>query len=64
MPRVFLITGCSTGFGNFYVQEVLDQGDYVVATARVSPLFPPRTLVHVGKTREQDSCLLVVVVLP
>lgn len=34
MPRVFLITGCSTGFGKEYVQEVIDQGDYVVATAR------------------------------
>lgn len=34
MPRVFLITGTSTGFGNDYVQEVLDQGDYCVATAR------------------------------
>lgn len=34
MPRVFLITGTSTGFGNYYVQEVIDQGDYVVATAR------------------------------
>lgn len=34
MPRVFLITGCSTGFGKDYVQEVLDRGDYCVATAR------------------------------
>lgn len=34
MPRVFLITGCSSGFGKEYVQEVLDHGDYVVATAR------------------------------
>ena len=34
MPRVFLITGCSTGFGADYVQEVLDKGDYAVATAR------------------------------
>lgn len=34
MPRVFLITGTSTGFGNDYVQEVLDKGDYCVATAR------------------------------
>lgn len=34
MPRVFLITGCSTGFGNFLVQEVLDKGDICVATAR------------------------------
>lgn len=34
MPRVFLITGTSTGFGNEYAQEVLNKGDYVVATAR------------------------------
>jgi NAD(P)-dependent dehydrogenase (short-subunit alcohol dehydrogenase family) len=34
MPRVFLITGTSTGFGKDYAQEVLDQGDHVVATAR------------------------------
>ena len=34
MPRVFLITGTSSGFGNDYVQEVLDKGDIVVATAR------------------------------
>ncbi|KIX00362.1 uncharacterized protein Z518_10501 [Rhinocladiella mackenziei CBS 650.93] len=34
MPRIFLITGTSTGFGRFYVQEALDRGDIVVATAR------------------------------
>jgi NAD(P)-dependent dehydrogenase (short-subunit alcohol dehydrogenase family) len=34
MPRVFLITGTSTGFGRDYVQQVLDNGDYVIATAR------------------------------
>jgi NAD(P)-dependent dehydrogenase (short-subunit alcohol dehydrogenase family) len=34
MPRVFFITGTSTGFGNFLVQEVLDKGDIAVATAR------------------------------
>lgn len=34
MPRAFLITGTSTGFGNNLVQEVLDRGDYVIATAR------------------------------
>lgn len=33
-PRVFLVTGCSTGFGNDLVQEILNEGDYVVATAR------------------------------
>lgn len=34
MPRVFLITGCSTGFGYHLVQEVIDKGDIAVATAR------------------------------
>ena len=34
MPRVFLITGTSTGFGADYVNHVLSEGDYVVATAR------------------------------
>ncbi|KAI0176896.1 hypothetical protein BJ166DRAFT_10191 [Pestalotiopsis sp. NC0098] len=32
--RVFFITGCSTGFGAELVQEVIDQGDICVATAR------------------------------
>jgi len=35
-PRIFLITGTSTGFGNEYVKYVLAQGDKVVATARNS----------------------------
>ncbi|KAF1976687.1 NAD(P)-binding protein [Bimuria novae-zelandiae CBS 107.79] len=35
-PRVFLITGCSTGFGNELVKVVLSKGDYAVATARNS----------------------------
>jgi NAD(P)-dependent dehydrogenase (short-subunit alcohol dehydrogenase family) len=34
MPRVFFITGTSTGFGNHLVQEVIDHGDIAVATAR------------------------------
>jgi NAD(P)-dependent dehydrogenase (short-subunit alcohol dehydrogenase family) len=34
MGKVFLITGCSTGFGKNYVEEVLANGDTVVATAR------------------------------
>ena len=34
MPRVFLITGTSTGFGAHLVQEVIDRGDIAVATAR------------------------------
>jgi NAD(P)-dependent dehydrogenase (short-subunit alcohol dehydrogenase family) len=47
MPRVFLITGTSTGFGKYYAQEVLDQGDYVVATAR-----DPSQLEFKGTTAE------------
>lgn len=34
MPRVFFITGCSTGFGKYLAEEVLDKGDICVATAR------------------------------
>lgn len=34
MPKVFLITGTSTGFGHDLVQEVLDRGDVAIATAR------------------------------
>ena len=33
-PKVFLITGTSTGFGYEYVKEVLAKGDIAVATAR------------------------------
>jgi NAD(P)-dependent dehydrogenase (short-subunit alcohol dehydrogenase family) len=35
-PRVFLITGTSTGFGEELVKVVLQNGDFVVATARKS----------------------------
>lgn len=35
-PRVFLITGTSTGFGEELVKVVLKNGDFVVATARNS----------------------------
>ena len=35
-PRVFLITGTSTGFGAELVKVVLKNGDHVVATARNS----------------------------
>ncbi|KAF1924924.1 NAD(P)-binding protein [Didymella exigua CBS 183.55] len=35
-PRVFLITGTSTGFGEELVKIVLKNGDYAVATARNS----------------------------
>ena len=34
MPRIFLVTGTSTGFGLHLVQEILDRGDIAIATAR------------------------------
>ncbi|KAK2625443.1 hypothetical protein QTJ16_004755 [Diplocarpon rosae] len=49
MPRVFFITGTSSGFGNNLVQEVLDRGDIAVATAR-----KPETLKFKG-TNDQGS---------
>lgn len=36
MPRVFLVTGTSTGFGYELVKRILAAGDIVVATARDS----------------------------
>lgn len=33
-PKVFLVTGCSSGFGKEYVKVILEKGDVVVATAR------------------------------
>jgi NAD(P)-dependent dehydrogenase (short-subunit alcohol dehydrogenase family) len=33
-PKVWLITGCSTGFGRALAEAVLKQGDYLLATAR------------------------------
>ncbi|TGO25679.1 hypothetical protein BPAE_0075g00340 [Botrytis paeoniae] len=47
MPRVFFITGTSTGFGNHLVQEVLDKGDIAVATAR-----KPETLKFKGTSEK------------
>ena len=50
MPRVFLITGTSTGFGNHLVQEVLDRGDIAVATAR-----KPESLSFKGTSEKASS---------
>jgi NADP-dependent 3-hydroxy acid dehydrogenase YdfG len=33
-PRVWLVTGCSTGFGRVIAEQTLAQGDQVIATAR------------------------------
>jgi len=51
-PRVFFITGTSTGFGQEYVKVILQKGDHVVATARKSS-----NLKFDGAN--DDNCLLV-----
>lgn len=33
-PLVWLVTGCSSGFGRDFVDEILSRGDKVIATAR------------------------------
>ena len=33
-PRVWLVTGCSSGFGRELALEILARGDKVIATAR------------------------------
>lgn len=33
-PRVWLITGCSSGFGEAFARELLRRGEKVIATAR------------------------------
>jgi NADP-dependent 3-hydroxy acid dehydrogenase YdfG len=33
-PLVWLVTGCSSGLGEVFVQEALSRGDQVIATAR------------------------------
>jgi NADP-dependent 3-hydroxy acid dehydrogenase YdfG len=33
-PRVWFITGCSTGFGRSLAEAVLAHGNYLIATAR------------------------------
>lgn len=35
-PKIFFVTGTSTGFGAEYVKEIISKGDHVVATARNS----------------------------
>ncbi|RSL73546.1 hypothetical protein CEP53_000673 [Fusarium sp. AF-6] len=33
-PLVWLVTGCSSGFGLIFAQQILSRGDHVIATAR------------------------------
>lgn len=33
-PLVWLVTGCSSGFGEAFARELLGRGDKVIATAR------------------------------
>jgi NAD(P)-dependent dehydrogenase (short-subunit alcohol dehydrogenase family) len=51
-PRIFFITGTSTGFGLEYVKVLLKNGDYVVATARDSSKLK-------FEGASDENCLLV-----
>ncbi|KAL8771383.1 MAG: hypothetical protein Q9203_004959 [Teloschistes exilis] len=42
MPRVFFITGCSSGFGASLVEAVLSNGDSAVATSRHPEVVNPQ----------------------
>lgn len=33
-PLVWLVTGCSSGFGRIFARQILSRGDFVIATAR------------------------------
>lgn len=33
-PKVWLVTGCSSGFGQLFIPAILARGDKVIATAR------------------------------
>lgn len=33
-PRVWLVTGCSSGFGEQFIKTILERGDKAIATAR------------------------------
>jgi hypothetical protein len=35
-PKVFFVTGTSTGFGAEYVKKIISEGDHAIATARNS----------------------------
>lgn len=56
--RVFCITGTSTDFGKHLVQEVLDNGDIAVATARkpsLSNALPQRTTTPSNSTSQTPA---------
>lgn len=35
-PKVWLVTGCSTGFGRYIAEHLLEAGEKVVVTAQLS----------------------------
>ncbi len=49
--RVWLITGCSSGFGQAFAQAVIAHGDQLVATARNTEHIAPLASEHPGQVR-------------
>ncbi|KAJ9489724.1 hypothetical protein VN97_g3530 [Penicillium thymicola] len=39
MPKAFLVTGTSSGFGHDLIQEILNHGDIAIATARTPAIL-------------------------
>ena len=61
-PLVWLITGCSSGFGEEFVKYILKQGDKVIATARkidkiqhLTNLTPPPSILQLDVVASQDE---------
>lgn len=52
-PRVWLITGCSTGFGRALAEAVLKKGDRLIATAR-----KPEQLQDLVERYQQQVCTI------
>src|ERR1700709_1579985 len=59
MPRVFFVTGCSSGFGNSLIRQILKEGDIAVATAR-----NPQVLQFSGTTEKNFLALKLDVTNP
>lgn len=61
MPQlVWLVTGCSSGFGAEFVRQILSRGDKVIATARDITRIEPFTsqgaaILELDVTHSQDA---------
>jgi NADP-dependent 3-hydroxy acid dehydrogenase YdfG len=57
---VWLVTGCSSGFGSEFVHQILSRGDKIIATARNSARIEPlasqgAAVLELDVTNSQDK---------